>query len=465
MKMKRQIIYFVLGCSVLSGCNLYSNYERSGSAESTAKNLYRDGVSSTSPSQAVDTVHFGMYPWREVFTQPELQSLIVKALDNNADMKKAELNIEKAKAGLRISKLAYIPSLALAPQGTISSFDMGKASKTYTLPLSISWDFGSMGNLRNLKKQANVGLLQTKAAKQATQTAIISAVANMYYTLTMLDEQLKTSKETIELWQQSVETLEAMKQAGMVNELSVAQAKANLFELKASVPALENSIRATENALCVLLGETPHGIARGTFDSESFPAELSAGVPLQLLSARPDVRLSELALASQFYGVNIARAAMYPSLNITGTAGWTNSAGGMTINPPKFFANLAGSIVQPLFANGRLKANLKINKLALEEAEIDFHQTLLKAGQEVSDALSNYQTAVAKQQLREEEVVTVQEALDYVQFLFQHTNTTSYLETLTAQQSLISAQLALINDKYAKVQAVIALYQALGGGK
>lgn len=462
--MKRNLLYILCGCTLLSGCHLYSNYERSESISNT-EGLYRDTANVTEILATRDTSNFGNLTWQEVFVEPQLQALIEKALKNNVDIKKAEFNIQKAQAGLKVSKLAYIPSMAIAPQGTVSSFDWNKASQTYSLPLSVSWNLGQMGNLRNLRKQANVSLIQTKVAKQATQSAIVGGVANLYYTLTMLDEQLRTTKSTIALWKKNVEAMEAMKEAAMVNEAAVSQTKANYYELQASVPALENSIRQTENALCLLLGETPHAIERGAFNTEAFPQSFSVGLPLHLLSNRPDVMLAELQLSSLFYEVNIARSGFYPGLNLTGTLMFTNSGGGAVFNPGKMIASAVASVTQPIFQNGLLRANLKIKKLDYESAELQFRQTLLQAGADVSNALAAYQATVEQQTLREQEVSEMEKANENIQFLFTHTNTTSYLETLTAQQSLLSAQLALINDKYNKVQSVIKLYQALGGGR
>ncbi len=462
--MKRHILYIIGACSLLSGCNLYKNYERpEGLAE--VEGLYRDTLTNDGVLSAADTANFGCMPWREVFTDPQLQGLIEKALVNNIDMKKADFNIQKVEAALKIAKLAYIPAIAFAPQGTVSSFDFGKASQTYTIPLSVNWNLGSMGSLRNHKKQAQVSLLQMHAVKQATQTAIISGVANMYYTLEMLDEQLKTTESTLVIWKRNVEVMEAMKEAGMVNEAAVGQARANYIELQASVPQLKNSVREVENALCVLLDEAPHAIERGSLSANHFPEQLSAGVPMQLLTNRPDVRVAEYALASQFYGVNIARSAFYPSLNITGTGALVNNAGGMVFNPGKIIASAVASVVQPIFANGQLRAQLKIAKLDYEAAELDFRERLLIAGQEVSNALSSYSTANQSLQLREQEVRQLEQTLENVNALFLHSNTTTYLETLTAQQSLLSAQLKLINDRYTRLQAGINLYKALGGGR
>ena len=455
----KKILFILAGTLVLAGCKSYKNYERPQSIEDTAnEQLFRD-------VQATDTMSFGNRPWREVFTDAQLQQLIEKALAQNTDLQKADHNIKKARIGLKVSKLSYLPTLAVAPQGQIASFDGGKATKTYTLPLSLSWELGSWGSLRNNRKKAGVDTLIAASAKQATQTAIVSAVANLYYTMQMLDEQLRTTNETVVLWKKNVDAMEAMQEAGLTTNAAVAQARANFYELQTTIPTLEHSIRQTENALCVILNEAPHPIARSAFNADAFPADFSTGVPLQLLSSRPDVKIAELQLSSAFYNTNIARSAFYPSLTLSGTAGWTNSAGLMVLNPAKFIANAVGSLVQPLFAQGKLRAQYKIAKIEQESLTLDFRNTLLSAGQEVSDALSSYQTATAKAEKRKLEVEQLEQALEKTLFLFSHGNTTSYLETLTAQQSLLSAKLSLISDKYDKLQAGISLYQALGGGR
>ena len=455
----KKILFILAGTLVLAGCKSYKNYERPQNIADTAnEQLFRD-------VQATDTMSFGNRPWREVFTDAQLQQLIEKALAQNTDLQKADHNIKKARIGLKVSKLSYLPTLAVAPQGQIASFDGGKATKTYTLPLSLSWELGSWGSLRNNRKKAGVDTLIAASAKQATQTAIVSAVANLYYTMQMLDEQLRTTNETVVLWKKNVDAMEAMQEAGLTTNAAVAQARANFYELQTTIPTLEHSIRQTENALCVILNEAPHPIARSAFNADAFPADFSTGVPLQLLSSRPDVKIAELQLASAFYNTNIARSAFYPSLTLSGTAGWTNSAGSMVLNPAKFIANAVGSLVQPLFAQGKLRAQYKIAKIEQESLTLDFRNTLLSAGQEVSDALSSYQTATAKAEKRKLEVEQLEQALEKTLFLFSHGNTTSYLETLTAQQSLLSAKLSLISDKYDKLQAGISFYQALGGGR
>ena len=461
--MKFQISVLVCSTVLLSGCRVYSNYERPERIQT--EGLYRDAVTGETLA-ATDTTSLGNMPWQQVFVEPQLQSLISKALENNADLRTADLAIEQVKAGLRVSRLAYLPSLALGPNGAISSYDGGKATKTYSLPVQASWQIGALGSLRNAKKQAEMTLLQTKAARQAAQTSIIAAVANLYYTLQMLDEQLRTSEETCVLWDKNVIAMEAMwKVGGLTNSAAVAQAKANLLQLRGNVATIKESIASAENALCVLLHEPPHAIERGAFRGSSLPATLSVGVPLQLLSGRPDVRQAEYNLAAAFYATNEARANFYPSLTISGSAGWTNSAGGYVVNPAKVLASAMASLTMPLFANGQLTANLKIKKANQEAACLAFENQLLTAGQEVSDALSAYQTANEREELAQQQVEQLQVAVESTNALFTHGNSTSYIETLTAQQTLLSAQLSLISNRFDKVQAVVSLYQALGGGR
>lgn len=459
----KKIIFPLISVALLTSCGLFKNYKRPEAFANVTENIYRDTTSMTAVLETADTANFGNTPWREVFTDPKLQALIEKVLVSN-DMQKADMNIEKAKAYLTISKLAYIPSLVFAPSGELTSIDHSKAVQTYTLPISASWNIGSFGSLQNAKKYAKSNLFVAKAAKQATQTALIAAVAQMYYTLQMLDEQYTTAFETSKLWEKNVEAMKAMKEAGMVNNAAVAQASANYHTLCATLPTLQNSIRQTENALCVLLAEAPHAIDRNAFGTYDFPESMQVGIPVQLLSNRPDVRIAEAQLAAAFYNVNIARSKFYPSITISGVAGWTNNVGAV-VNPGKLLLNAAASLAQPLFMNGQLVANLKVSKLDYEAAALDFHDAVLKAGAEVSNALSDFQTAHLQQQEREKQVQALETATEETLLLFQHSNTTTYLETLTAQQGLLSAKMSLITDKYNKLNAGINLYKALGGGR
>lgn len=448
---------------MLASCSLYKNYERPESLTCGIDSLYRD-TTSTYAVVAADTTNYGNTPWEEVFTDPHLQTLIRKALANNTNLRNADLSIQQIETMLKIQRLAYFPSLAFSPQGTLSSWDFQKASKTYAFPITASWQLGNMGSIRNTRKQYEANLELTKATKQSIRTSIIANVANLYYTLQMLDEQLKTTEATITLWAENVRAMELMKTGGMTTQAAVSQAKANYYNLQATVPTLKNSITQAENSLCSLLCEAPHPISRGAFNADAFPGTYATGVPVQLLANRPDVHAAEMQMATAFYGVNIAKSKFYPALNITAQGSWTNSAG-VIVNPGKILATLVGSITQPLFANGSLRANLKVSQLQYEAAQNTFQQTLLDAGKEVSNALASYQEASQQEEACKKQVAELTTALESTQQLFQYSTGTSYLETLTAQQSLIQAQLTLISDKFDKVQAAITLYQALGGGR
>lgn len=461
----KQLLY-ILGCSaLLASCGTFKTYERpEGLTDSLGiDNLYRNAAGPVVANPIV-TEDFGNMPWEKVFTDPDLQSLIRKALASNTNMQIAESDVQKALAGLKVARLAYYPQIGFNPQGSMSSWDFNKATKTYSLPVAASWQF-NLPALRNQKKKAGVTVDLTKAAKQATRTAIIANVANLYYTLQMLDEQLKTTQATVELWAENVRAMELMKEGAMTTEAAVGQAKANYLNLLASVPTLKDNISQVENVLCAILQEPPHAIKRGAFNADAFPKHFSTGVPVDLLRNRPDIRAAELQLASAFYDVNIAKSAFYPSLNISLQGSWTNSAGSMIVNPGKILAAGLASLAQPIFANGQLKAQLKIAKLEYEDMVNLFTQSVIDAGAEVSDALTSYYHADRKLPLMKEQVSTLHNTVDQTKQLFQLGTGTSYLNILTAQQSLIQAQLNLISGKFDKVQAAINLYQALGGGR
>lgn len=461
--MKKQLIYMMCASALLSSCHIYKSYDRP--EDITTEGLYRDPVAEND-TLASDTTNFGNLPWRKVFTDPQLQALIDKGLKQNTNLLSAIENVKAAKASLMAARLAYAPTLALSPQGTISSFDKHAATKAYALPVTASWQIDLFGQILNPKRNAQVTLKQTQAYQQAVQTQVISNVANMYYTLLMLDRQLEITQETAEVLKKNAETMEAMKNAAMygINSTGVEQSKAAYAQVMASIPDIEQSIRETENALSTFLGEAPHSIQRSTLDAQVLPTELSAGVPLQLLSNRPDVKAAEMALASCYYNTNSARAAFYPQITLSGSAGWTNNAGGMIFNPAKLLASAVGSLTQPLFYRGQNIARLKAAKAQEQQAKLSFQQTLLNAGSEVSNALSLYQKTSEKVELRRMQVESAQKASEDTKELF-NLGTSTYLEVLSAHQAYLSAQISQVSDRFDQMQAVVSLYQALGGGR
>ncbi len=459
--MKKQIIYMLCATALLSSCHIYKSYERPEDIRTDA--IYRDTVS-INDTLVSDTANMGNLPWREVFRDAQLQALIEEGLTHNTDLQKAMLQVKQAQAALLSSKLAYLPSLILAPQGTISSFDHKKATQTYQLPVTSSWELDIFGKLLNSKRGAKAALLQSEAYEQAVRSQIIANIANCYYTLLMLDQQLAISEETYQNWKESVNTMKEMKKAGMTNEAAVVQSEANCYMVAANIPDIQRSIRETENALSLLLGQAPQHITRGSLDSQVIPEELAAGVPIQLLSNRPDVKSAEMALATAYYATNKARSAFYPQITLSGSAGWTNDAGTAILNPGKFIAAAIGSLTQPLINKGAIIANYKISKAQQEQAKLDFQQAILNAGSEVSNALFMYQTSSQKEVQRKGQVDALKKSVEYTQDLMKIGSST-YLEVLTAQKSLLSAQLTQVQDTFERMQSVISLYQALGGGR
>ena len=454
--MRKQILLFVAVAFTLSSCGIYSKYKP---VSEVPDGLY--GSTDESAAQTADTANFGNLAWREVFSDPFLQTLIDSALVRNTDLQTAQLRVKEAEAALMTSKLSYLPSLFLAPEGSISSFDGAKATKTYSLPATASWEIDLFGRLTNAKRGAKAALLQSREYEQAVQTQL---VANAYYTLLMLDAQYEIATATEKAWKESVAATRAMKAAGMVTEAGLAQTEATYYNICTTVLDLKEQINQTQNSLSLILAEVPHDIQRGKLAGQQLPETFATGIPLQMLSNRPDVRSAELSLAQAFYSTNAARSAFYPSITLGGSAGWTNSAGSMIVNPGKLLASVFGSLTQPLFNKGANIAQLKIAKAQQEEASLAFQQTLLAAGSEVNDALTQVQTARSKSIYFDKQVASLENAARSTRLLMQHGNTT-YLEVLTAQQTLLNAQLSQVANRFTEIQGVITLYQALGGGR
>ena len=455
----QRIIYPLCMAALLSSCHIYKKYER---PEVDANGLYRDPVSMTD-TLVSDTANMANLPWEEVFTDPKLQDLIRTGLERNTNLQTALLQVSEARASLMTSRLSYLPSLNLTPQGGISSFDGNNAGWTWSTPVAASWQLDLFGGILNSKRAARVALEQSEAYRQAVQTQVVASIATYYYTLLMLDKQLEITEETVVLWKENVETMKALKEGASVNEAAVVQSEANYYAVVASVSSLKDQIRQTENALSLLLRQAPQQIERGTLDEQHLPDEIKAGVPIQLLANRPDVKVAEMTLASMYYNTNSARAAFYPSITISGSAGWTNSAGSMIVNPGKVLLSALGSLTQPLFNRGANIARLKIAKAQQEEAMLAFEQAILNAGAEVSNALSQYETATQTLEQRILQINSLEKSVEYTQDLLSF-GTSTYLEVLTAQQSLLSAQLSGVSDQFSQMQALVTLYQALGGG-
>ena len=452
--MKKTAIYIILSGWMLTGCGTYSRYHR---PDLSMENLY-----SNLPTDA-DTTTLASLSWREMFTDPKLQSLIEMGLERNTDLNVARLRVEAAEAALLTAKLSYLPSLGLNAEGNVSRQD-GATAKAYNVGASASWELDIFGKLTAAKRGAAAALQGSRDYRQAVQTQLVATIADSYYTLAMLDAQMAISHRTLENWQTTVRTLEALKKAGQSNEAGVLQAKANVMQLESSLLSIRKSISETENALFAILAMPSHSIARSNLVEAAFPDTVSIGVPLQLLSNRPDVRQAEMELAQAFYTTNAARAAFYPHITLSGTLGWTNNGGGIITNPGQWLLNAIGSLTQPLFNRGANIANLKTAQIRQEEAKLLFQHSLLNAGKEVNDALTAWQTAKSQLEINARQVETLCDAVRKTESLMRHSNIT-YLEVLTAQQSLLEAEVQQLQTRFERIQSVIKLYHALGGGR
>lgn len=451
----KKIAFIVIAASLLTACGIYKPYTR---PEMRTDDLYGAEYATA------DTASIADMGWRELFADEQLRRLIDTALVRNIDLQVAQLRITEAAATLKAARLAYLPSFDFAPTGGASSFDGAKASWTYSVPVTASWEVDIFGRLTNAKRRSRAVLLQSEAYRDAVRTQLIADVADYYYRLLSLDAQVAVTEQAVERYREQVRVMRALKAAGNTNEAAVAQTEATLYAAETTLHDLNRSIRQTENSLALLLGDTPHAIARTTLEAQSVLAELSVGIPLQLLARRPDIRQSEQALVQAYYATAEARAALYPSLTLSGSAGWTNNAGAVVADPGKLLLSAAGSLLQPIFRAGQNLARVKIAKAQQQQARLAFRQALLNAGAEVNDALTQVQTARAKTEARREQLRSLERAVESTQLLMRH-GTTTYLEVLTAQQSLLSAQLSAVSDRLSELQGVVSLYHALGGGR
>lgn len=453
----------LLFCLFLTSCGLYGKYERPDNVNT--KGLIRDMANDFDTLQVNSDENFGDLPWRDVFTDPQLQTLIEKALENNNDLRNAALNVKMVETQLKVSKLAFLPSLAVAPQGTISRvmMDGTTASKTYQLPVVASWNIDLFGQLLSVKRSAQMQLLATKDYQVVVKTNIICGVANLYYTLMMLDEQLAIVTDMEGLVKETWDMMKLQMELGRARSTSVQSAESSYYSVQAQAIDLRRQIREMENSMSLLLGEAGHQIPRGKFAEQSLPTNFSAGVGIQLLSNRADVHAAEMALAQCFYDVETARSRFYPNITITGTAMFTNSLGSAIVNPGKWLLSAVGGLTQPIFQHGQIVAGLKVAKAQQEQAFNTWQNSILKAGNEVSNALLKYNSSDERAKLEAKQVEVLTQNVEDTRQLY-ISKGSSYLEVIQAQTGLLNARISKVTDDFNKMQAVVNLYQALGGG-
>ncbi len=456
----KRILFIILLTSVLASCSVYKKFS---APEPEVENLYRNTTKAEGIVSADAANFLGILKWRELFSDSQLQALIEQGLAQNANLNIALSRIEQAEASLSAARLAYLPGLGFSSiNGAIANYN-DNTTKTYAFPFSASWQVPLFGGLRNSKLKAKATLEQTRASKRAVQSQLIASIANTYYSLVKIDKQLAIMEQTIKLWGETLETMRSMKEIGMTNEAAISQSEANYRSVLLSKLSLQQASREIENALCVILGQAPQHINRSSVDDLNLPDQYSVGVPLQMTANRPDVQMAEQNLAAAYYATNVARSAFYPNIVISGGLSWTNNVSSYIINPGKILSSIAGAATVPIFNRGANRANLKISKEAQKQALVAFNQTLVSAGSEVSNALFQYKISMKKQVERDEQIKSLEYSEKYTRELFRLSSST-YLEVLTAQQNLLSAQISETEDTYDKITSVIELYQALGGG-
>ena len=441
----------------LGSCHIYKKYETPDSTALTAE--YKQARQAEPDSTA-----FGNLLWEDVFTDPVLVDLISRALAENTSLRNAQLNVEIADAQLRGARLAYLPSLALTPNGAGASYAGSDLSWTYTIPASASWEIDVFAKLLNSKRGAQVAVYKSEAYAQAVRSRIIAGVANCYYAIASVERQLHLYRTTAQLWKESVQMMKDMKEAGRTTEAAVVQMTANYNNVLAGITDLEVSLDQLNNTMSLLMNTMPQTWAVSPDASLQVPEMLIQGVPMQYLAMRPDVAAAEQDLAVAYYATNSARAAFYPGITISAQGGFTNLLGSFVKNPGDWFYNLAGSLVAPIFSRGQNIARLKASKVQQQQAMNNFEYTLLTAAAEVSDGLTTYRKATEKSTYLAEQVANLEKSVEYTVDLFQYSNGT-YLEVITAQQSLLGAQMAQLSNELTTAQSIINLYQSLGGGR
>ncbi|MCM1033532.1 MAG: TolC family protein [Odoribacter sp.] len=443
----------------VSSCHIYQKYETPTSTPLTKS--YAEAL-----AQEIDSTAFGNLAWQDVFTDPLLVSYINMALANNTNLRNAQLNVEAAQAQVLGAKLAYLPSVAIAPNGAGAKYGSNSFGWSYQLPAQVSWEIDIFGKLLNSKRSAQAALMQTQAYQQAVRSQIISAVATTYYTLGAVNRQLELSRNTSKLWAETVSTMRDLKEAGRTTEAGVLQAQASYHNILGSITDLEATVVQLNNTMSLLLNVMPQQWEVNAYRDLSAPEFATNGVEMSMLASRPDVAASEMSLAQAYYATNLARANFYPGLTITANGGFTNLLGSMISNPGDWFVQLAGSLAAPIFSRGRNIATLRAAKAQQQAALNSFEYTLLNAASEVSNALTVYDKSIDKAKYLELQVQDLETTVSMIKDLFEYsTGDVDYLQVITAQQGLLGAQISLIDCNRARDLAVINLYQSLGGGR
>jgi NodT family efflux transporter outer membrane factor (OMF) lipoprotein len=440
---------------VIHSCRVATPYRRASNL--AGNRLYGD-------TTITDTTTIASIPWRQLFTDTLLQALVQAGIDNNLDLKIALARIHEAEANFRQSKEAFFPSLAANVDATLQKTSGSPSTQFFEAYLNSAWQVDLWGKLRSAKRAQLAALLQSDAYRRDVQTQLVSNIALNYYSLMAYDQQLKITLATVENRKEDVKTTAALKEADVLTGAAVMQSQANLYSAEVTLPDIKQNIRQTENTICLLLGRDPGSIARDTLGGEHVATDLRTGLPLQLLANRPDVQEAEFQLRFYTELTNVARTYFYPALTITGQGGISAGSLSQLFNASAFFGNLMGGLTQPIFNNGLNRQRLEVAKGQEQEFFLTFQKTLLTAGQEVSNALYDYQSATDKILIRTQQIHFLEKSVEFTKELMKYNANTNYTDVLTSEQNLLTAQLNSVNDKLQQLQAVVTLYARLGGG-
>lgn len=449
-----------ISVSMLSSCHIYNKFDMPQDTE-----LNKEYVQAK--EAAVDSAAYGNLAWQKVFTDPLLQDYINHALEKNINLENARLNVDIARANLLGAKLSYLPAVAINATGAGASYAGSgfSGSWNYTIPMAISWEIDVFGKILNSKRGASAAVRMQEDYLQAVHSQIITGVATCYYSIATLKAQLELSKATAEIWGKNVKTMEDYMTAGRVKQPAVEQSRAQYYQILGTITDLEASLVQANNSMSLLLNEMPQTWEIPAAAQMDAPQILREGVAMRELASRPDVRAAEESLAAAYYATNSARAAFYPGITITSNGGFTNLLGSFIQNPGDWFIQLAGSLTAPLFSRGQNIARLKGAKAQQQQALNNFEHTLLTAAAEVNNYGVALEQCEIKEDLLVDQVKSLKKTVEGTNLLFAYDGTTTYLEVLTAQSSLLNAQMGLLSTRLARQQALINLYQSLGGGR
>ena len=447
---------------LLSGCKTYSSYH----SDSTAHDVLKAQLSAVGVSTADSVVGDLPADWREAFTEPRLVALIDEALLHNSDLQTAHLQVQAAKAALRSAKGELFPSIGLAASKSKSRFKNDEfiaESSSYNLGAEASWEIDAFGRMRNAKRAAAATVEEQMAYEQAVRTELIATVATAYYQLEMYDAQIADTRSIIKSWEESIATQRVLLSVGEATSDDVDQSEAAKLEAESTLEELLMQLRQAENALCSVLGRPCQHIERDSLGSSCIAINNIPSINIRFLAQRPDVRQAEAVLKAAFYATNEARAALYPSLSLSGSIGWTNDIGEI-VDPAGMLMSALGSLTQPLFQGGKLRAEVKRAKAEQEAAKVAFRQTVLEAGREVNDIMATEQYARRAISLGEQQVEKLSHIADASKLRMQYDEDVNYLQVLLARQALLEARLQLLMHRFELMSAHIQLYKALGGG-